>query len=167
MARGTSTLKRTPLARTSPLKASSMTLAELREARGAKGFTNKGSGLRRRTKLREHNPEHLARKMKAYRARLAAPDWEVLRQAAYQRDGGLCQCPVCVTGRKNGEAFAFEPIPIWFKKNSKRIFGFSTHHTTYARFGHELLEDILTMVPSHHEALEAAKGYRKRWLAAA
>ncbi len=142
-------MKRTPLTRKTPLKRSAMS-------------RNKGSSLRRAA-LRKVNPERMARRVKAYRARLQKADWQELRRKAYDRDGGLCWCPICVAGRKNGEAFAFEPIPIWFDTRGK-IHGFDTHHVTYARWGKEELSDLLTMHPKHHQALEATTGKRQRYL---
>jgi hypothetical protein len=136
-------MKRTPLRRTAPLARGTSRLA-----RGA---------------IRKVNAARVAKKAKAYRQRLASASWQALRRQAYDRDGGLCWCPMCVTGRQHGEAFAFEPIPIWFDTKGK-IHGFHTHHVTYARFGHEDLADLLTMAPTHHQALEAQMGYRQRWL---
>lgn len=123
----------------------------------------RGSSRLPRVAIRRINAARVARKQKAYSQRLAKADWKVLRRQAYDRDGGLCWCPTCVEGRRNGEAFAFEPIPVWFDKRGG-IHGFHTHHTTYVRFGHEDLADLLTMHPQHHQALEADKGYRARFL---
>jgi hypothetical protein len=120
--------------------------------------------LKRGTKaLPRVNKARAARKLKAYSAHLRSKYWRELRRKAYGRDGGLCQCPPCIEGRKNGEAFAFEPIAIWFDTKGG-IHGFDTHHTTYARFGAELLSDVLTMDRSHHRRLEASTGFRKAFL---
>ena len=142
------------LTRKAPLKRT-----ELRR----KSWMRRGTSRLPRVAIRKINMARVARKLKAYRARLAKADWKLVRRHAYERDGGLCQCPPCIDGRRNGEAFAFEPIPVWFDTRGG-IHGFDTHHTTYARFGHEDLADLLTMHPTHHQALEAQMGYRQRWL---
>lgn len=108
------------------------------------------------------NERRMARRAKEYRAHLASKYWQELRQRAYQRDQGLCWCPVCITGRANGVADAFESIEIFVRRG--KVMGFDTHHTTYARFGAELLSDVLTMRPAHHRALEARSGIRKGFL---
>lgn len=109
------------------------------------------------------NAKRQARRMKSYRAHLASAYWREIRAQAFKRDRGLCWCPDCVQGRKDGVADAFEPIEAWFDTRG-RPHGFDTHHTTYVRFGRELLEDVLTMKPAHHRRLEASTGIRKRFL---
>jgi len=109
------------------------------------------------------NAVRRARRLKVYRARLARADWHVLRRQAWERDQGLCQCPVCIEGRRNGEAFAFVPIDVWFDQRG-RIRGVSVHHTSYAKFGAESLDHLLSMWPKHHEAVEAMGGKRARFL---
>lgn len=159
-------MKRTELKRKTPLRSSSLTLSELRAERGAplkRSSLKRGTSTLKRSPLKAVNPERMKRRMKEYRARLAKADWQLLRRQAFDRDMGLCWCPLCAEGRKYGEAFAFEPIEIWFDQKGK-AHGFHTHHVTYTRFGNELLEDLLTMRPDHHQALESQRGYRRRFL---
>lgn len=137
------------------------------EAKRAKVWSRKPvqrSALKRGSKpIPKVNARRQARKDKAYRAHLASAFWKTLRQQAYHRDGGFCQCPDCIRARKDGEAFGFEPIDIWLDTKGV-IHGFDTHHTTYARFGKELLSDVLTMKPAHHRRLEALTGLRRTFL---
>lgn len=128
-----------------------------------RSWMKRGAKSLRRTPMKKVNPARVAKKLKAYSARLRRKDWQELRRLAFERDAGLCQCPPCIRGRHFGVPSAFEPIPIWFTKDGK-IHGFDTHHATYARFGREALEDVLTMAPKHHRELEAEKGYRRQWL---
>lgn len=109
------------------------------------------------------NRKRQARRSKEYAAHIGSAYWKSLRAEAYKRDGGVCWCPDCVQGRKDGVVEAFEPIAIWFDVKGG-IHGFETHHTTYVRFGRESLEDVLTMWPAHHRRLEAKTGMRKRFL---
>lgn len=124
----------------------------------------KRSELKRGTKpIPQVNVKRQRRRNKEYAAHLRSAYWQQIRRQAYDRDGGLCWCPTCVEGRKNGEAFAFEPVPVWFDLKG-RIHGFDTHHVTYLRFGQELLSDVLTMHRDHHRKLEALTGKRSRFL---
>lgn len=122
------------------------------------------SWLPRSTKpIPQINKRATERRQKAYRAHLASAYWREIRRQAFQRDQGLCWCPDCVQGRKDGVADAFEPIDAWFDTKG-RPHGFDTHHVTYIRFGREELADVLTMKPAHHRALEVRTGIRKRFL---
>ena len=138
--------------------------ARQREKRLAKWKAAKGSPRTFAKPLPKSNPKRQARRLKAYRTALASPRWKALKLEAYYRDNGLCQCPDCIEGRKMGVADAFEPIEVWFSKGSKVPKGFHSHHTSYVRFGAELLSDILTLRPSCHMRLEAKSGMRKRFL---
>lgn len=159
-------MKKSPLVRKTPLRSSSLTLSELRVARSAplkRTGIKRGTSTLKRVRLKAFNPERVKRKLKKYRARLAKADWQKLRLQAYERDGGLCQCPPCIQGRKNGEDWAFEPIEIWYDVRGK-IHGFDVHHVSYARWGREELSDLLTMKRQHHMALEARTGKRHTFL---
>ena len=109
------------------------------------------------------NVARLARRVKVYQAHMASVYWFALRYAAFKRDGGLCQCPDCITFRKDGGSPEETRVECWFDTRGK-VHGFDTHHTTYARFGHELLSDVLTMIHAHHRKVEREKGFRKHWL---
>lgn len=185
LARGTSTLKRSVMPRTSPWdpngvrEALSMTTLELRALRTGKPVglargtsqlkrtpLDRGtSSLKRGKALPAVNKERSAKRLKAYQARLQRADWQVLRRQVFERDRGLCQCPPCIDYRAAGGSFLDTEIPIWFDTKGG-IHGFDVHHTTYARFGRELLEDVLTMHPLHHRKVEAKYGYRQKWLGA-
>lgn len=161
-------MKRTPMTRKTPLKRSAI-------GRG------KGPSLRR-TPLRKVNAERMARRRKAYAERLRKPDWKELRYQAWQRSGGLCECGECQKWRRStrpasemtaDQLIAWHesvtPVEIWFVKSGKspaeRFRGGSTHHLTYARLGHERIEDIQFCHKAHHDAIEAQHGYRRRYLA--
>lgn len=118
---------------------------------------------RSRKPIPRRNATRVAKKRKVYAKHLGSAYWQKLRRKAFERDGGLCQCPECITGRKNGEADAYEPIPIWFDTKGG-IHGFDLHHRSYVRFGKELLSDVLTLHPLHHRALEATTGFRNAFL---
>jgi hypothetical protein len=140
--------------------------------------------LVRHVPLRDRNPERIARKRKAYAARLRKSDWKLLKYLAYQRSNGLCECETCAYARKLGERFArrattraeyvqYEasqiPVAVWFVKGGGaihlRMRGGSLHHVTYARFGSERLEDVRFMHVAHHAAVEREHGTRRRYLA--
>lgn len=114
-------------------------------------------------KIPQVNAKRLARRMKDYAKYLGSKEWKAKRRLVWERDRGLCQCPECVQGRKDGVAEAFEQIPIWFDKRGG-IHGFAVHHTSYARFKDEPLEHLLLVDPKHHERWEAKSGIRKRFL---
>lgn len=109
------------------------------------------------------NVERMARRKREYAKALRSARWKALRYKVWERDTGLCQCPDCIDGRKNDELEAFERVAIWFDTKGG-VHGFDVHHTTYARFGNELLSDLLLMIPAHHRRLEALTGKRKRFL---
>lgn len=110
------------------------------------------------------NTRRRARRAKTYAAHLRSPYWQELRLLAYQRDGGLCQCDDCIAYRKHGGDPELTRIEVWFVKGSTKIRGFATHHDSYARFGHEALSDVRTMIPKHHNRLEARTGKRRAFL---
>lgn len=136
----------------------------------------KRSWLKRGTKpLPKVNRVRQERRKKAYGAHIRSAYWQDIRRRAYERDGGRCQCPICreVRGEIKGRMEfvtpdqieeAVLPIAVWFDTRGG-FHGFDTHHTTYARFGHELLSDVLTIIPAHHRKLEALTGKRRHFLA--
>ncbi len=150
-------------------------------ARKAFWQSKKGT-LIRRTAIAKVNAERVARKRKTYTAHLRSKGWKELRYAAFLRSGGLCECDRCATARKGfvvlqyGESEvpvlreAHTPVEVWFVKSGKtpadRFRGGSVHHVTYRRFGEERLSDIQFMHPTHHAAVEAEHGTRRRFLGA-
>src|SRR6185503_10458564 len=83
-----------------------------------------------RTAPPKANPERQKRRAAAYQARLHRADWKAKRIATFERDGWRCVRVVagqrCPNGRANGTAL-------------------HCNHRTYARFGHELPEDLETL----------------------
>jgi 5-methylcytosine-specific restriction endonuclease McrA len=66
-----------------------------------------------------------------YEAYLASPEWRALRRRAIRRDEGRCvKC-----GSK---------MPL------------QVHHLTYARMGHEQLDDLVTLCKACHELTHAS-----------
>lgn len=116
-----------------------------------------------RKPLPKVNRKAQARRNATYAKHIGSAYWLAIRLAAYKRDGGLCQCPTCIQHRKNDGDPMDTRIDVWFDRKGG-IHGFDTHHTSYARFGAELLSDVLTMTPAHHRKLEALTGKRRAFL---
>ena len=193
MARGTSTLKRTPFASTSALRASSMTLAELREARGAKPLvrhstlkTNPEKARAWRDRSRKEikpNRRRQARRAQHYRQVLTSDFHKKLRYDAFMRSGGLCECAECAKIRKEPYPrlleetarirHAWTPIPVWFTKRGGepwrrfRSTDGETHHDSYKFFGDENpaeLELVRWVWKVCHQRIEAEFGTRRLFL---
>lgn len=103
------------------------------------------------------------RRQKTYSKELQSARWKALRLERYRFDRGLCQCPQCCEHRDTGGDAFDTMVEVWFTKRGA-IKGFESHHVTYARFGCELLEDIRTMKPKHHQFVEKMTGKRRAFL---
>jgi len=99
-------------------------------------------GLKRAGPLRRANVARRAKRRKRYEAYLRSPQWRVLRLACFEAAGWRCnRCEEPLTLR-SGHA----------------------HHKTYARFGHEdLEEDLEALCRSCHRLHHALRdGYKWR-----
>lgn len=113
------------------------------------------------------NPRKLGRaklrRMEEYSKYLRSPEWQAIRQAAFKRDGGFCQCKWCIAFRKCGGDAEETRIAIWFRRG--KVYGFSTHHTFYPpNIWDTRLEHVVTTIPLHHGMIEAQTGKRQAWL---
>lgn len=146
----------------------------------------RGTSTLKRTRLRQRNPERIAKKRKVYTTYLRSAGWLKLRYERFLLDGGMCQCEWCIEERKNDpmgilrDVFAVgdrpegvtrmeahQPIPAYFTASGtapwRRIRGFSTHHVRY-NLEDEKIENLRTMYPHHHAATEAKFSTRRRFL---
>ena len=103
------------------------------------------------------------RRIKEYDRYLRSLEWQAIRQAAFKRDGGLCQCPDCIAFRAKGNDPEATRIDIWIRRG--RVYGFSTHHTYYPPdIWQTRLEHVVTTIPLHHGIIEARTGKRQAWM---
>lgn len=77
------------------------------------------------------------KKRVAYKRHLGSAYFQALRLACFERDGFCCQCG-CGTGPYEASQLACD-------------------HLTYRNFGHELLDDVTTMLREHHDAKDGWK----------
>jgi 5-methylcytosine-specific restriction endonuclease McrA len=90
----------------------------------------RGPTKRSGTPIRPLNVDRRRKRQATYKARLRRPDWQLLREQCFERDGHRCVHTIdghrCPNGRANG-------TPL------------HANHKTYARFGRELLSDMETI----------------------
>ena len=90
----------------------------------------RGKPLKRGGKLKPVNKVRQAKRRAKYNDYLHSPAWKAIRAQVLERDGNACtRC-----------------------HSTKRL---ECHHIHYQRFGHELLEDLLTLCHDCHMAVEA------------
>lgn len=167
-------VKRTPLRRKTPLRASA----------GLKA----GSGGLRRSPLARTNPERQARRRKAYTKVIGSAFHKQLRYQAWERAGGYCECQTCVDVRTRiiadgvfaplGDwsvedgARAVNQVPVWFTSsegNTWRRFRSKAgelHHLRYRLFGMSNaaeLDDVIWVWKECHRRIEAEHGTRRRY----
>lgn len=100
------------------------------------------------------NAERRAKKAKRYSAHLKSASFRALRLLAFARDGW--QCVEIIDG-----------VRCQFVDESRTGHGLIADHTSYARFGHELLEDLQTRCRSCDrrctplERANHAQGFRR------
>ena len=97
----------------------------------------------RKTRLKKSG-ETKRKKRARYEAYLRSPEWKAKRKACLERAGRRCECGVQV--RYFPDLIAWERCP----EGATQV-----HHRTYARFGHELPEDLTACCKPHHDAMEA------------
>ncbi len=147
----------------------------------------KRSWAKRSTKpVRERNERRIARKAKQYRVTIGSNFNRELRYLAYQRSGGLCECPVCMEWRKafakGGEfrtedaaaiTLAHTEIPCWFVAGGGkpwrrfRSTDGELHHGSYKYFGQENpaeLDEVEWTWKVCHRRIESEHGTRRRFL---
>ena len=102
-------------------------------------LSRSGPGPTTRTPMKKVNRERLDKRTKAYRAYMASPEWKAKRAACLARDEYTCQ----VCGYKKGPGLDAIGDVIEDRQ-------LHAAHLTYARFGHELLEDLVTKCSDCH-----------------
>jgi len=128
-------VRKTPLKRSTPLRSS--------------------SSPQRTKKINKVNWARLDKRTKAYRAYLASDAWQGRRQVALQ--AADYHCARCGwTPFHEGATCSVEAL--------LRANGLHVHHTTYARFGHELPDDLEVLCESCHEKEHAGRFIRPRGL---
>ena len=134
-----------------------------------------------RKPMAKRNPRREAKRRKSYRAVLASGFHKRLRYAAWERAKGFCECGTCRAVRsgivkypsQDDRVMAWTEIPVWFENKAGeswqrfRSKDGELHHESYRYFGDENPEELRVvrwMWKSHHRAIEAAHGTRRRYL---
>lgn len=106
------------------------------------------------TPIKKVNPERKAKRAKKFKAYLSSAAWKNLRLARFRVDGWRCTAvvPLCI-----GE---FMRCPNWDETGSGK--GLICDHLTYARFGHENLDDLRTLCRSCNA--RETTGKRANWM---
>jgi hypothetical protein len=120
-----------------------------------------GKGLRSGSPLKAPGSTK-AKKVKRYAAHLRSPYFRALRMERFRLDDFRCQGM-----RMLGRDAAFMPILLRceFVDESRTGKGLHPDHRTYARFGAELVEDLVTLCRYCHMRRHALEGKRIRRMA--
>lgn len=94
-----------------------------------------------RTPLKKANPTRQAKRKAKYKAYLSSAAWKTVRRLALARACGMCEYERLDAAYAASEGACLEDAT-------------QVHHLTYARFGHELLEDVVCLCKAHHELVE-------------
>ena len=103
----------------------------------------RGQPPRRKKPLRSSNAKRQARRKAAYARYMHSAAWRTLAQAVRERDDNRCT----------------RVVQIYRCPATTRL---TVHHKTYARFGHERLEDLTTLCWSCHQIVDADKPNNRR-----
>ena len=107
------------------------------------------------SRMRSENPERKAKRRRGYAAHLRSPYFRALRLERFALDGWQCTAenvPMFASG------YVWRRCPVMDETQTGK--GLHADHLTYARFGHELLEDIRTVCASCHRRRHALQGKR-------
>lgn len=124
--------------------------------------------------IKKRNAERKARRAAKYKVYLSSVAWKKLRLAVFERDLFWCvgsvPCDAC-EGTGNGAVHGIDDWCGWcdatgwcrceYRDASERGKGLICDHLTYARFGHENLEDLRTLCTSCNAKLTVSE--RANW----
>ena len=116
------------------------------------------------SRIRKSNPERKAKRRKSYAAHLRSPYFRALRLQAFERDGFRCTETLLVeTGQSmhlGHGAWIHNVRPERCPVRSADGKGLHAHHKTYARFGNENVDDLVTLCTRCHRRRHALQGKR-------
>jgi 5-methylcytosine-specific restriction endonuclease McrA len=130
---------------------------------------SRGPIPRGRKPIAKENSARRERRRKAFRQRLGRADWKALRLACFARDGWQCRGLVRVPSFSDPKFVVhdgtIQRCP--YVDESQTGKGLVADHKTYARFGHENLDDLRTLCRScnakatRSERANHAAGFRR------
>lgn len=113
------------------------------------------SSPKRKTPMKKVNRARMDKRTKQYRAYMQSSEWRLRRLAAMIAAKWTCQR--CGYVKRSGTAAIADLI------ESREL---HIHHTTYARFGRELPEDLEVLCESCHEKEHAGRALKPRFMRA-
>lgn len=121
---------------------------------------------KRKTAVWKINKARLAKRQAIYDAYMQSPEWTVIRAAVLQRDQWECvQCGARGTGYLYPDEIRPDLFPPSSKKHKRVVWNqLHVHHKTYARFGHENLEDLITLCKECHDKEHSGRFIKPRGL---
>lgn len=122
------------------------------------------TALKRSTKkIRKANPVAKAKRNAKYKAYLSSAAWKQLRIAVFRRDGWRCTNTFRNSAQERGWSFVStlpQRCPNWDETRTTGK-GLVCDHLTYARFGHENLDDLRTLCKACNARLTVSE--RANW----
>lgn len=107
----------------------------------------KGITQKKRKAIPKVNPARKAKRAAKFAAYLRSAAWKALRIARFRLDGWRCTATVMVPNvADDGRSLITDRCPNWDETRSGK--GLICDHKTYARFGHENLDDLQTLCRS-------------------
>lgn len=116
----------------------------------------KRSPLRRKTPLAKVGKQKPKRRKK-YDAYLRSKEWREKRAACFTRDGWRCTTlyEIPVTYSSGIAHIGSIHVRCSYVDETHTGKGLHAHHKTYARFGRELPDDLVTLCRRHHDRVES------------